>query len=979
MDGQGNPAAGLSGTNGNNGQFLIVNADPGAPATITAQAGGYTASTTVPYLFADGITWLSVMFSAPGTPNNPTPAGCPYGDDDDDTTPSDDDDDSSPVDDDTVPFDDDIWSIDDDSWSVDDDSWSADDDSWSVDDDSWSADDDSSTICWSPMSSGTSANLLGVWGSASSDVFAVGYDDSANLAVILHYDGASWSAMTSGITDDVLLPGVWGSASSDVFAVGIDNSAGAGVIFHYDGSSWSPMTTGTTDDVTLSGVWGSSSSDVFAVGDFDTFLHYDGASWSAMTDGTSANLFGVWGSSPSDVFAVGTDSSWAVGAISHYDGSSWSPMTIGTTGALRRAWGSSSSDVFAAGAAGTILHYDGSSWSSMTRKATIDLNGVWGASSSDVFAAGGYSFGSGVLAHYNGSSWSAATNGLTAEMYGVWEGSASAVFAVGQNGTILQPGGCNGDDDDDTSPDDDDDDNDDNDDAGGDDSAGDDTVDDDSADDDTIDDDSTDDDTAPDDDTTPDDDTMPGGDTSPDDDTTVIVLDDGQADDGFYHWLKTQGGVIPDLPWQVVQSFTAPYYPAVLEAAKIYIANPGVDPVRLVVYYGPEGPSSQPGPDQTKIIYRSEAATTTSGWNNFDLTGVPDLRDNPIAAGRFYVGFEYDAGTGSPPDIGWDRGGGPDEVIRYWSLVWVDFPGGYGALMVEPTIGAADDDDDNDDDNDAADVWPEIVWPESGVSWVTGTEEYTWDERFAAFPLVADVNVAFCEHNSRLLYYRGRDGETSAGKISIQLSWNNGFDGGHFPDNTRLWVNTAVVPGPPQVLTGIDINPIEIDLGQHPDWVWNALNNCECGDAEQFCGISLRVAIPGEDASKFVRTPGRLMFGFSAEVTDGAGNTSGMEWEPPASFDMVIDEPTPVPPPPPPGGNGGNPGGGGTDPGACDPSATDCLTALANPCVTAAFCDVTVCAATAWKECDVFCGSGDRGGICIPAWNGECWPPCQQL
>jgi hypothetical protein len=56
---------------------------------------------------------------------------------------------------------------------------------------------------------------------------------------ILHYDGASWSAMTSGATDTIR--GVWGSSGSDVFAV-----CGTTVL-HYSGST---STTTTADPVT---------------------------------------------------------------------------------------------------------------------------------------------------------------------------------------------------------------------------------------------------------------------------------------------------------------------------------------------------------------------------------------------------------------------------------------------------------------------------------------------------------------------------------------------------------------------------------------------------------------------------------------------------------------------------------------------------------------------------------------------------------
>ena len=49
------------------------------------------------------------------------------------------------------------------------------------------------------------------------------------------------------------LTSMWGTSSDDIFVVGTN-----GKIWHYDGSSWSEMTSGTT--VWLRGVWGTSSS-----------------------------------------------------------------------------------------------------------------------------------------------------------------------------------------------------------------------------------------------------------------------------------------------------------------------------------------------------------------------------------------------------------------------------------------------------------------------------------------------------------------------------------------------------------------------------------------------------------------------------------------------------------------------------------------------------------------------------------------------
>ena len=77
-----------------------------------------------------------------------------------------------------------------------------------------------------------------------------------------------WSTMTSGTTND--LRGVWGSSGTDVFAVGE-----SGTILHYDGSgsNWSSMLYGWTD-MDFMGVWGSSGTDVFAVEWNGDILHY---------------------------------------------------------------------------------------------------------------------------------------------------------------------------------------------------------------------------------------------------------------------------------------------------------------------------------------------------------------------------------------------------------------------------------------------------------------------------------------------------------------------------------------------------------------------------------------------------------------------------------------------------------------------------------------------------------------------------------
>ena len=139
----------------------------------------------------------------------------------------------------------------------------------------------------------------------------------------MHYDGSAWSLETSNTQNN--LYGVWGSSSTDVFAVGANAT-----IVHFDGTEWSPMNTGTTGVFTdLYGVWGSSSTNVYAVGALGVIVHYDGNTWSSLSSGddTRYDLHGVWGSSATNIFVVGNN-----GTILNYHPQS--PDTTAVTSTL---------------------------------------------------------------------------------------------------------------------------------------------------------------------------------------------------------------------------------------------------------------------------------------------------------------------------------------------------------------------------------------------------------------------------------------------------------------------------------------------------------------------------------------------------------------------------------------------------------------------------------------------------------------------
>ena len=176
---------------------------------------------------------------------------------------------------------------------------------------------------------------------------------------------AKWQQSNSVPTENTLY-GIWGSSSTDVFAVGV-----YGTIVHYDGSRWTEMKSGT--DRHLNDIWGSSSNNVFAVGD-STILHYDGNRWSDINMGNyNLNFYGIWGSSDNNLFIVSHYSE----TILHYNGSSWTEMTT-QNGDNRfeqhvpNIWGHSENDVFALDTI-DIHHYDGNQWTAMNANNIISV------------------------------------------------------------------------------------------------------------------------------------------------------------------------------------------------------------------------------------------------------------------------------------------------------------------------------------------------------------------------------------------------------------------------------------------------------------------------------------------------------------------------------------------------------------------------------------------------------------------------------
>jgi hypothetical protein len=265
--------------------------------------------------------------------------------------------------------------------------------------------------------------MNGVWASSPTNVYALdGFQ-------IVHFDGQIWSAVYTGqggaYTTEWLL-GVWGASASDIFVVGYYDTALfiSGEMLHGGGTNWASTLTGSGDDNILYGVGGSSGSDVFAVGgnvfpgSGPCVVHFDGASWTASTAAGGGVMASVWSASPTDAFAAGCGGAGCSAtfplplggssAVWRYDGAKWTPMTVPAGPMLTSVWGSSSSDVFAVGwrvngdntTTAGALHFDGASWQTMGFPSSVAwISGVSGTSPTDVYAVGGTDT-AGVVLHY---------------------------------------------------------------------------------------------------------------------------------------------------------------------------------------------------------------------------------------------------------------------------------------------------------------------------------------------------------------------------------------------------------------------------------------------------------------------------------------------------------------------------------------------------------------------------------------------------
>src|SRR5438876_2128784 len=176
------------------------------------------------------------------------------------------------------------------------------------------------SIVPSPNVAGNSSILEAISVVSANDIWAAGYSSDSsfnNHPLTIHWNGTTWSIVSSPSVNDDILFGVDAVASNDVWAVGRSQSEARTLTLHWNGSVWSvvPSPNDSTEDNILFGVAAVTSNDVWAVGNacFSQTLaiHWDGIAWSVVPtpifdpNATNPVLVGIVALSSDDIWTAG--------------------------------------------------------------------------------------------------------------------------------------------------------------------------------------------------------------------------------------------------------------------------------------------------------------------------------------------------------------------------------------------------------------------------------------------------------------------------------------------------------------------------------------------------------------------------------------------------------------------------------------------------------------------------------------------------
>ena len=251
------------------------------------------------------------------------------------------------------------------------------------------------------------------------------------------------------------LPGallsVWGTGSTDVWAVGGDALDGSGpMVIHFDGAAWTRVATGETQG-NLWWVFGFADGPVYMGGEGGVILRHEDGEFTRMATPGIDTVFGIWGATPDDLWAVGGASDATGGFVWRLAGDTWSPeptlpAEIPGSAAIWKIYGTSASDAWLVGSNGVALRWDGKQ---LVRGDTGVGSSLFTVHAHDGHFAAVGGLASGIVVEYDGAKWQNVTpepapmglSGVTlgADGFGIAVGSYGGVYTRSDAGWTEEP------------------------------------------------------------------------------------------------------------------------------------------------------------------------------------------------------------------------------------------------------------------------------------------------------------------------------------------------------------------------------------------------------------------------------------------------------------------------------------------------------------------------------------------------------------
>ena len=257
------------------------------------------------------------------------------------------------------------------------------------------------TGVWSALGSGldlpgSSCRAIAVSGSnvyVGGDFASAGGVSVNNIA---KWDGSSWSALASGVSNVCLSLAISGT---DLYAGGVFGNAsgvsGTSKIAKWDGSSWSALGTGLNDQCVTLAVSGSN---LYAGGAFtlangntaNKIAVWNGTTWSTLGDGFDNQCRSI-GFIGSDLYACGfftNSGSTPINQVAKWNGTAWSALGAGIDGGNPYVLTTLGTDLYVGGfitSAGGVSVNNIAKWNTLTSTWSALGNGLndgpWGLTS----------------------------------------------------------------------------------------------------------------------------------------------------------------------------------------------------------------------------------------------------------------------------------------------------------------------------------------------------------------------------------------------------------------------------------------------------------------------------------------------------------------------------------------------------------------------------------------------------------------------